>query len=103
MRELRAKILNHKISKEEYAELVQRCIKQIKVFRDKIEVTTVEGMIVLPRKVFRNIKELPKYTWRNMAGEKLKLYYYYGDHFDIYAKRKTLFSSPSMDIYLKEA
>lgn len=101
LRELRAKILNHKTTKEDYAELVQRSIKQIKVFKDKIEVNTVEGMIVLPRRIFSGMKVLPKYTWSNIEGKKLKLYYYYGDSFNIYAKRDLLFSSPSLEVYLK--
>ena len=102
LRELRSKILNHKTTKEEYSELVHRSIKQIKVFKDKIEVSTVEGLIVLPRRVFSGMKVLPKYAWSNIGGKKLKLYYYYGGEFDIYAKRVQIFDSNNITVYLQK-
>ena len=101
LRDLRAKILNHNTTKEEYAELVQRSIKQIKVYRDKIEVNTIEGLVTLPRKVFRGMKELPKYAWSNLTGRKLKLYYYFGTVFDIYAKKIQIFNSDNIVVYFQ--
>ena len=96
---LRAKILNHQTTKEDYAELVHRSIKQIIVFREKIEVTTVEGKITLPRMKYRSMKVLPNFIWSNLPKKKLKLYYYFKSP-NIYAKRKLLFSNPDLDIYL---
>ena len=98
IRQYVSKIVNKKLTYEDYQQLLPYSIKQIKVFEDKISVETVEGEINIPRFKEHGILKLPEYTFKNTVNN-WKIYYYKNTP-NIYSKQiETLFKNNYISIY----
>lgn len=104
-RRLINKIVHGNITHEEFEELLNKTVKKIIVFKEKVIIQTYFGDVELPQLKHRNYWVLPRFTFNNNENGTYDLYYYNGTNpiVNIYAKdQKTIFDSNGMKIkYVK--
>ena len=99
-RKLISAVFNHKLTDEQYSELVARSIKKLVLYNDRLVVGTIEGDVVIHRYKEGNLLKLPNYIF-SANPNNLKLYYYW-TNFNIYKPQIKLLESDYLTVYIQQ-